>query len=109
VVEFNSPYSAEEVERIVTTVYSSDGGEDLNRTFATSGEPWHPMMVTSEGSKHLTTYENWQLNLEKDAVRTAWLKAWNATKDITSTSQPIDGILLPPSAFCAHRHGEWPK
>jgi amidase len=96
-------------EDIVTRVYSSDGGEDLNRTFAKSGEPRHPMMVTAEKTPHLSVYESWQLNLEKDEVCTAWLKAWNETATLTSTGQAIDGLLLPPSVNTAHKHGEWPK
>ncbi|RDW78048.1 amidase-1 [Coleophoma crateriformis] len=109
VVVFKSPFDAKEAERIVQTVYSSDGGEDLSRTFAPSGEPWHPMMVTANGSPHLTVYESWQLNQEKDEVKTAWLKAWNATSSLTSTGQPIDGLILPPSANVAHMHGKWPR
>lgn len=94
---------------IVTRVYSSDGGEDLRKTFAVSGEPHHPMMVIDEDTPHLSTYENWQLNLEKDEVRTAWLDGWNATAAATSSGQAIDGLLLPPGVSVAHRHGEWPK
>ncbi|KAH6681684.1 amidase signature domain-containing protein [Halenospora varia] len=109
VVDFSPPFPAAKAEDIVTRVYSSDGGEDLRRTFAPSGEPRHPMMVTAEDTPHLSTYESWQLNLEKYEVATAWLKAWNATAERTSTGQPVDGIILPPSANVAHKHGEWPK
>ncbi|KAF4630691.1 hypothetical protein G7Y89_g7441 [Cudoniella acicularis] len=86
-----------------------DGSEDLRRAFAPSGELYHPMVVVAEDTPHLSTYENWQLNLEKYEVVTAWLKAWNATAERTSTGQPIDGILLPPSANVAQKHGEWPR
>ncbi|KAH8663558.1 amidase signature domain-containing protein [Tricladium varicosporioides] len=96
VIDFPPPFSTAKAEAIVTRVYSSDGGEDLRRTFATSGEPHHPMM-------------SWQLNLEKYEVATAWLRAWNATAKRTSTGQPVDGIILPPSANVAHKHGEWPR
>lgn len=108
-MEFEPPYDMGKAADIVTRVYSSDGGEDLRRTFAVSGEPHHPMIITDKDSPHLSTYENWQLNLEKDEVRTAWLEAWNATATATSSGQPIDGLLLPPSVSVAHRHGEWPK
>lgn len=108
-VDFECPYDNQIAEDIVTRVYSSDGGEDLKRTFAPSGEPRHPMMVTPEDTPHLTVYESWQLNLEKNAVATAWLKAWNATASLTSTGQPIDGLILPPSTNVAHKHGEWPR
>jgi len=109
--------------------YASDGGEDLKRTFASSGEPWHPMISTPENAAHLSVYENWQLNLEKDEVANAWLKAWNASgglyleqshitrlndlrylpASLTSTGQPFDGLVLPPSANVAHEHGKWPR
>jgi amidase len=109
VVDFDPPFSNETAESIVTRVYSSDGGEDMKRTFAISGEPRHPMIVTDESSPNLSTYENWQLNLEKDEVCMAWLNGWNATAALTSTGQPIDGLVLPPSSHVAHRHGEWPR
>lgn len=67
------------------------------------------MMAIPENSPHLNVYESWQLNLEKDEVRTAWLKAWNSTASITSTGQPIDGLILPPTSNVAHKHGKWPK
>lgn len=108
-MEFDIPFDNAKAEDIVTKVFSADGGEDLKRTFAISGEPRHPMIVMPDDLPHLTTYESWQLNLEKDEVRTAWLKAWNATAAITSSGQPIDGLLLPPSANVAHKHGIWPK
>ena len=38
VVEFACPFDAEKAESIVKSVYSSDGGEDLRRAFAKSGE-----------------------------------------------------------------------
>jgi amidase len=109
VVEFDCPFDNEKAEEIVTRVYSSDGGEDLQRTFAPSGEPRHLMMVTPQDTPHLTVYESWQLSLEKNEVATAWLKAWNATSSTTSSGQPIDELLLPPSANVAHMHGKWPR
>lgn len=109
VVEFTCPFSNEKAEKIVNTVYASDGGEDLKRTFAPSGEPRHPMMVTEENAPHLRVYESWQLNQEKDEVKTAWLRAWNETKKITSTGFPIDGLILPPGPTTAHLHGKWPR
>lgn len=97
------------MEDIGGRIYSSDGGVDMKSTFAIAGEPWHPMITTPEESPHLSTYESWQLNLEKYDVMDAWLKAWNATKEQTSTGQPIDGLLLPPSTHVAHLHGQWPR
>lgn len=109
IIDFEPPFESEKADDIVNRVYSSDGNEDLKRTFAVSGEPRHPMMVTKEDAPHLTVYESWQLNLEKYKVAEAWLKGWNATASKTSTGQPMDGLLLPPSPTPAHRHGEWPR
>lgn len=67
------------------------------------------MMVTAAEAPHLSVYESWQLNLEKDEVKDAWLKAWNDTALKTSTKQPIDGLILPPGSNVAHRHGEWSR
>ncbi|KAF2098440.1 Acetamidase, partial [Rhizodiscina lignyota] len=108
VIDFACPFDAKKAEDIVTRIYSSDGNEDLNRTFASSGEPRHPLIVTAADAPHLSVYESWQLNLEKYEVQDAWLKAWNATAGKTSTGLPIDGLLLPPSPHVAHKHGEWP-
>lgn len=109
VVEFECPFPNEEAEAIVNRLYASDGGEDINKTFAVSGEPRHPMIIMDEKAKQLSTYESWQLNLKKYEVCEAWLKAWNATASLSSTGQPIDGLVLPPSPTPAHMHGKWPR
>jgi amidase len=67
------------------------------------------MMVTTKEAPNMSTYDAWQLNLEKDAVANAWIDAWRGTSQKTSTGLPIDGLLLPPSINCAHKHGEWPR
>jgi len=67
------------------------------------------MMVTDIAAPHLTVYQSWLLNPQKDEVATAWLQAWNATASVTSTGQPIDGLLLPSSGNIAHKHGECPR
>lgn len=108
-IEFPCPFSSEVATGITNRIYSSDGSTDLKETFKDSGEPWHPMISTAEETPHLSVYENWQLNREKYAVQDAWLKAWNETASKTSTGTPIDGLLLPPSAFVAHKHGQWPR
>lgn len=97
------------MENVCSRIYASDGGTDMKATFALSGEPWHPMITTPIDAPHLSTYESWQLNLEKYRVMEAWLKGWNATKEKTSTGQSIDGLLLPPSTNVAHAHGQWPR
>lgn len=109
VIDFEPPFDSQEAEKIIIGIFSSDGGEDLRRTLAPSGEPRHPMMVTGEDDLPISVYESWQLNLEKYKIQDAWLKAWNASAKLSSTGQPIDGLILPPCAHVAHKHGKWPK
>lgn len=108
IIEFDCPFDSKKSESIIGRIYSSDGGEELKRTFAVSGEPRHPLMLMPEDAPHLSVYENWQLNLEKYEVQDAWLDAWNKTAERTSTGLPMDGVVLPAGANVAHKIGEWP-
>ncbi|KAI0029397.1 general amidase [Vararia minispora EC-137] len=101
------PLDVEKADKLAIDLYNSDSGEDLRRTFAPSGEPFHPMLIVYDGTKPLSVYDSWQLNVAKDEYRQRFLEHWNATKERTSTGLPIDGLILPPSVATAHRHGEW--
>ncbi|THU93682.1 amidase [Dendrothele bispora CBS 962.96] len=101
------PFKVAEAVSLVGELYSSDGGEDLSRTFAKSGEPWHPLILTAGMDKKLSVWESWQLNLKKDDFREAYLNYWNKTRELTSTGKPIDGLLLPPSVSTAHVLDKW--
>ncbi|KZV63328.1 amidase [Peniophora sp. CONT] len=107
VIDFE-PLDVEKAEKLVLDLYGSDGSEDLKRTFAASGEPYHPLiLMPEEGGSQLTVYESWQLNVAKDEYRARYLEHWNATATRTSTGLPIDGLLLPPSPATAHPHSQW--
>jgi amidase len=64
-------------------------------------------MITDAAVPNMSTYDAWQLNLEKYKVADAWFDAWNATAKTTSTGQPIDGLLMPISPNPAHLHRQW--
>ncbi|VDB98619.1 unnamed protein product [Peniophora sp. CBMAI 1063] len=107
VIEFE-PLDVEKAEKLTIDLYGSDGSEDLKRTFAISGEPYHPMIITpQDAGPKLSVYDSWQLNVAKDDYRARFLEHWNATAARTSTGLPIDGLLLPPGATTAHEHGKW--
>jgi amidase len=65
------------------------------------------MLLVAERSLAPTVHDSWQLNKAKDEYRQRFLDHWNATKERTSTGQPIDGLILPPSVATAHKHCEW--
>jgi len=109
VIDFPPPFPSSTAAEMINRIYASDGDTDLLSTFAKSGEPRHPMIVTPASTPHLSVYESWQLNLEKYEVCDAWLKAWNDTKERTKSRMPIDGLIMPPSSNVAHKHGEWSR
>jgi amidase len=65
---------------------------------------WNLCVTGADPPKHLTTYENWQLNQQKLAWQKGFLDYTNATVSQTGTGRPIDGIIMPvaPWASCPH-------
>ncbi|GAA6007544.1 uncharacterized protein JCM10292_003921 [Rhodotorula paludigena] len=101
-----SPPDAATGSRILTELYIADGGEDIKKECATSGEPVLGGVLKGREMPHLSTFEYWQLCLERRNWITCQLEAWEATKALTGTGRPIDALVAPPAPYPSFRHGD---
>ncbi|KAG8712960.1 hypothetical protein FRC11_013707 [Ceratobasidium sp. 423] len=90
-------------------MYMLDGGEDIRRTLAESGEPPIPMVaqILDRGEKQggSTLAESWALNVQRDQFRARALKHWNETALRSKSGRPVDAILCPVAATLAPPRG----
>ncbi|PWN88069.1 amidase signature enzyme [Acaromyces ingoldii] len=93
---------------IIDRIYAADGGEDIRRSCAESGEPvmYNLMAERYQGADrpNVSVFDCWQVAKERDAYRKAYLDHWNATAASTGTGRPVDAVLAPVSncAACPH-------
>ena len=89
--------------------YSADGGEDIKKEIAASGEPYipHVEMLINRG-KPISVFDYWQLNKRKIAAQRAYSDKWNKTIG-PSSGRPVDVILMPtmPHTAVPHRTCRW--
>nr|GAT56599.1 predicted protein [Mycena chlorophos] len=100
------PYESARGSKILIDIYNADGGEDIARARALSGEPklgWSSVLDATP--KHLSTYEYWQLCHQKTLFIKEHLDHWNATVAATGTGRPVDAIIAPASATVPSKHG----
>lgn len=89
------------------TFSMQDGGEDIRRACAESGEPvFYNLMTDVQGHTPdpVSVYESWQVAHERDEYRKGHLDHWNATAEQTGTGRPIDAIIGPTSVWAACPH-----
>ncbi|KAE9377363.1 amidase [Stipitochalara longipes BDJ] len=102
------PYEHMEAQEIITKMWSADAGDDFKQDIFASGEPFHPEMqkwIDDMDSKPKpTVFETWQNQQRRTLLATAWHERWEATKSMTGTGRPIDGLIMPSTPFPAIRH-----
>ncbi|GAA5910185.1 hypothetical protein JCM6882_001766 [Rhodosporidiobolus microsporus] len=104
VVAWSFP-DADKMYDILSRIYIADGGEDIGRACALSGEPrLFGLFEGDEKAKHLSTYEYWQLCFERRKFITTQLAAWESTLSLTGTGRPFDAILLPVAPYPSFAH-----
>ncbi|KUJ16989.1 amidase [Mollisia scopiformis] len=97
-----------EAMEIISKMWSADGGEEFQRDTDASGEPLHPQLEAwlghSAECKPMTVFETWQNQQRRTVLQMKWLERWQATKELTGTGRPIDGLIMPSTPFPAIRH-----
>ncbi|GAA6055527.1 hypothetical protein JCM3770_006769 [Rhodotorula araucariae] len=102
-----SPPDAVTGSHILTSLYVADGGEDIKRECALSGEPvLGGVLKGMAPPPHLTTYDYWQLCLKRRNWIKEQLLAWEATTELTGSGRPLDAIIAPPAPYPSFRHGD---
>ncbi|GLA26517.1 general amidase GmdA [Aspergillus phoenicis ATCC 13157] len=90
---------------IATKTFNTDGGEDLLRHIALSGEAQLPQCFIQAGKQSNAT-EIAVLNVQKRLYQKAFLDYWNNTSKETGT-KPIDAIICPVAPHAAVRPGQF--
>ncbi|KAK8847690.1 hypothetical protein IAR55_005549 [Kwoniella newhampshirensis] len=97
------PFKSAECVEILTAIYNSDGGYDIEKQIGLSGEPrlGHTL---DRSAKELSTHELFDLTFRRtNFIKTA-LDHWTATASRTSTGRPVDGIIVPVAGCAPHPH-----
>ncbi|KAH6678747.1 amidase [Halenospora varia] len=88
-----------EAADIITKMWSADGGQEFQRDTNASGEPLHPQLEFwlghSAEAKQMSVFETWQNQHRRAVLATKWMERWQATRLVTSTGRPIDGLIMP--------------
>jgi amidase len=117
------PYKHDEGWRIIASLYFGDGAQEEKEALAASGEPWRPMTkhIISDNPfvKELTVPEVWDLTIQREGYRAAYVRHWNSvgtsikgSDDEQSSTFPeplvdgveeemVDVILCPVGPGCA--------
>lgn len=86
--------------------FHADGGVSIRTALEASGEPW-PLGLQDYQSGtvfHPSTYEMWQLQLQRSEYMKTYLDHWTASKATTSTGRPVDFVLSPVTPYAACKH-----
>ncbi|KAL8419188.1 hypothetical protein RB594_002409 [Gaeumannomyces avenae] len=84
---------------LLERMFVADGGESIRRELQRTGEPWRPEMEAYSRAKEVSTYEMWQIHLERTAFQKKYLDRWNAAG--------IDAILCPTTPFASVKNGTY--
>lgn len=78
-------------------MFVADGGLSIKKELDRTGEPIRPEMAAYAAAKDLTTYEMWQIHLERTDFQKRYLDRWNEAG--------IDAILCPTTPFSSVKNG----
>lgn len=98
---------------ITDKIYVADGGEDIRRCCAESGEPSMSSIADlGEGGSapvDASVYASWQVAQQRDQYRKDYLDHIMASSSETGTGRPVDAIIAPTvnSASCHHNRNDY--
>ncbi|WVW85900.1 hypothetical protein I302_107938 [Kwoniella bestiolae CBS 10118] len=91
-----TPYKSAEARDLLMRFFTADGGYDLKKQLALSGEP-QLGSILDRGTPELSAHELFDLCYRRSAFVKNSLDYWNATVNQTSTGRPVDAIIAPAS------------
>lgn len=95
------PYQHERGDNLASCLFYPDGGERLRQVAAATGEPVLPLMEwklsTPQANKKRTIHELWDLNADREAYRSEYLRHWKEAG--------VDIVMCPAHTQTAARHG----
>jgi amidase len=90
------------------TTWKYDGGRDVHKAFALSGEDIAPQITVNYGNepfREMTASEIASTNIAKRMYQKEYMDYWNSTSSSTDSGQPVDAVILPLAPFAAARPG----
>lgn len=96
VVEWD-PIDQREGLTLLSRMFVADGGVAIRKELERTGEPWRPELEQYRLAPELSTYEMWNLHLERVSFQNRYLDRWNEAG--------IDAIICPTIAFNTVKHG----
>lgn len=107
VIEFTIPNYMHGLQLFFQAAFI-DGGADVVKQLALTGEPPDPTMVPafhSKSPKIMDATEIMRVNRDLRAYRAEFLSHWNETASRTATGKPIDAVVMPITPGPAPRRG----
>nr|XP_019003203.1 uncharacterized protein I203_04240 [Kwoniella mangroviensis CBS 8507]OCF66664.1 hypothetical protein I203_04240 [Kwoniella mangroviensis CBS 8507] len=89
-----TPYKSAEARDLLMRFFTADGGYDLKKQLALSGEP-QLGSILERGVPELSAHEVFDLCYRRSAFVKDSLDYWNATTSQTTTGRPVDAIIAP--------------
>lgn len=104
VIEWKPP-PTDRILNIGFTTWEYDGGADVHKAFALSGEPQAAQISDIYGTKNppMDAIKIAETNVLKREVQKDYMEYWNSTKELTSTGRPVDAVIAPCAPFAAAR------
>ncbi|RDW58710.1 hypothetical protein BP6252_13186 [Coleophoma cylindrospora] len=105
IIEWDPPTHVQAYQVALTT-FLSDGGKDVHKTLATSGEPMTESVRLLYGAAPVaetTSSSIMATNKQKRDFQVAYLKYWMSTSAVSGTGRPVDAIISPVSTSPATR------
>jgi Asp-tRNA(Asn)/Glu-tRNA(Gln) amidotransferase A subunit family amidase len=93
------PHAPAQGMSLLGRCFLADGGTSIGKLIDASGEDWPAGLAAYRSPPHPSTYEMWQIQLERVAWAKGWLDLWMATASRSSTGREIDAILMPTCPF----------
>lgn len=93
------PKDQREGLKLLGRMFIADGAKAIKKELARTGEPMRPEMDVYETATEISTYDMWQLHLQRDDFGKRYLDRWNEAG--------IDAILTPTTPYSTVRNGQY--
>ncbi|TXT15767.1 hypothetical protein VHUM_00270 [Vanrija humicola] len=105
-----SPYEALKAQGLLERFFVGDGGVKIASFIEAGSEPWPAALAPykeahdKRASAPPLVGDLWSLQAERTAYAKGALDHWMASKSLTGTGRPFDGVITPVTAYSAPPH-----
>lgn len=105
IIEWKPP-SHKSIGDVVLRAWAYDGGADIYKAFALSGEPPAQQIAglySKEPRPEMKASQIAATNVEIRELQKQYMEYWNTTETLTGTGRPVDALICPVAPFAAAR------